>query len=890
MPVSYSLFQTRRFFRFSGIILVGAFLASLWLVSCAGPKAAKSPSVITQEIMLDPVEVVAYRNTPETEPELPVYRPSETREIDILHTKLDLRFDWEEQAVIGNAEIMLRPVFYPVSAIQLDALHFDIHSVTHLSSGQPMGYSYNDSTLVINLERVLTKKDPPLRIGIAYTAHPGMGASEGRGAISSDEGLFFIDPLDEDEQVPTQIWTQGETENNRRWFPTFDHPNEKMTHEISLTVRDSFETLSNGILRSSVSNGDGTRTDTWVMDQPHAPYLVMIAVGDFAVVEDTWNGIPLMYYVDPLYEPSAKLIFNHTPEMLDFFSEKLGVPYPWKKYAQIVVHEYVSGAMENTTAVVFGDFVQDHADHFLTESENDYIVAHEMIHHWFGDLVTCESWANLTLNEGFANYGEYLWFEHKYGKDEADYARRNELKGYFGQAAYDMHPLIHFSYADKERMFDAHSYNKGGLVLHMLRKYMGDEAFFEGVRRYLTKHAYKAVEIHDLRLAFEEVTGEDLNWFFNQWYLSAGHPVLEYTVSWSPDDQVCTLEISQEQDAEKAPAIFRLPISVDLIYPDGTSEEKEIWMNRRKQAYAFRLDREPAHVLLDADDVLVAVVRNTLDNEKAAVQLQAARSVRHRLEALKQLTVFDGFDAGIFSLAARDSHWSVRSMGVEALDETMNQPEITGQVLDLAQNDPDVRVRLSALDQLDLLGHPETPVIAEKWLFESHKTDVVFTCLQILVKSDREKARQIIDRLDLPLNEALQIGKALIYSAEAKPGDASFFIEKLPDIRQYLESYLEQYFTFFGKQDAPLVRMGIQTVVDYIGGHAPPYQKYVAMRELVGFLQALKEGQVKSTFNRQERETIVAQTRDELSSNLTAGQDDLWNSYMQNLLRDLDQE
>ena len=216
-----------------------------------------------------------------------------------------------------------------------------------------------------------------------------------------------------------------------------------------ITVEDRFKTLSNGLLENSTKNADGTRTDYWVMNKPHAPYLFMMAIGEFAVVKDDWNGMLLEYYVEPAYEKDAKMIFNYTDEMLTFFSDRLGVKYPWPKYAQVVVRDYVSGAMENTTGVIFGDFVQQTTRELIDGHKgNERIVAHELIHHWFGDLVTCESWSNLPLNEAFANYGEYLWFEHKYGKDAADLHRYQETQGYFAQANSVQHPLIDFHYKE----------------------------------------------------------------------------------------------------------------------------------------------------------------------------------------------------------------------------------------------------------------------------------------------------------------------------------------------------------------------------------------------------------------------------------------------------------
>ena len=449
-----------------------------------------------------------------------VYRASHTRKNDLLHTKLELRFDWEKEEVLGVAHLRLTPYFFPINQVTLDAKNFLLHAVRFEKEGEDLNYSYDQEQVTINLGKTF-KKGETYNLYIEYTAQPRK--TGGSDAITSDQGLFFIKSGDK----PVQIWTQGETEWNSRWFPTIDKPNERCTQEMYLTVQDRFTTLSNGLLVSSNDNADGTRTDYWKMDMPHAPYLFMVAVGEHAVVKESWEDTPLEYYVDPEYKSDAKNIFAHTPEMLTFFSDKFGLKYPWQKYSQIVVKDYVSGAMENTTAVIFGDFVQRTARE-LADEHNDNIVAHELAHHWFGDYVTCESWSNLTLNEGFANYSEYLWLEYKYGKEEADYFMYSERDDYLFSARNETHPLIEFEYEDKEDMFDAHSYNKGGAVMHMLRNYVGDQAFFAGTQKYLQDNALQAVEAHDLRLAFEAVTGEDLNWFFNQWFFRQGPPGAGY--------------------------------------------------------------------------------------------------------------------------------------------------------------------------------------------------------------------------------------------------------------------------------------------------------------------------------------------------------------------------
>ena len=499
-------------------------LSSLFLASCSLLNKNKIEEVNLDEVIVTPAKKLDYQ-------------PSETRINDLLHTKLDVKFDWTKAHLHGIAHLTFKPYFLPTDSLTLDAKGFEVKEVVLITpegSEVPLKYEYKDKLhLNINLDKTYTRNDT-YQISINYIAKPNELEDGGSAAITSDKGLYFINPNGEEANKPKQIWTQGETEASSCWFPTIDAPNEKMTQEIYMTVDTQYVTLSNGILMFQTDNGDGTRTDYWKQKLPHAPYLAMMAVGDFAIVEDSWKSIGVNYYVEPKFEPYAKQIFPHTPEMLTFFSERLGVEYPWEKYDQIVVRDYVSGAMENTTGVIFGEFAQGDSRYLIDNSAED-VVSHELFHHWFGDLVTCESWSNLPLNESFATYGEYLWREYKNGKTWADYHNAQDLKSYLRESKRKQVDMIRFYYDQKEDMFDSHSYAKGGRILHMLRTILGDEVFFEGLRVYLEDNKFQAVEIHQLRLAMEKVSGQDLNWFFNQWFLSSGHPVLKIDYAYDKD-------------------------------------------------------------------------------------------------------------------------------------------------------------------------------------------------------------------------------------------------------------------------------------------------------------------------------------------------------------------
>jgi aminopeptidase N len=438
--------------------------ASITLSACGlFKKTSGSPDEEIAVINLDTVQAIA-------EPPQPIqYRASDTRVNDLLHTKLDVSFDWSKQYLYGKATITVKPYFYSTSTLTLDARGMEIKEIalvkteqapaavkkgtkgkaepvaSVVTTKQALQYKYEDELITIELGREY-KNNEEYTIFIDYISKPNeLKKKGGSAAITDDKGLYFINPEGKEKNKPMQIWTQGETQSSSVWYPTIDRPNERQTQEIYMTVDKKYVTLSNGELAFSTDNGDGTRTDYWKSELPFAPYLSMMAVGEFALVKDAkWRGKEVNYYVEKEYEPYAKAIFGNTAEMLEFYSAKLGVEYPWNKYSQVVVRDYVSGAMENVSATLHGEFL-NRTDREMLDSDNEDVIAHELFHQWFGDLVTCESWSNLPLNESFATYGEYLWIEYKYGRDAADLHSAESRAGYLAESSRKQVSLIPFS-------------------------------------------------------------------------------------------------------------------------------------------------------------------------------------------------------------------------------------------------------------------------------------------------------------------------------------------------------------------------------------------------------------------------------------------------------------
>ncbi len=687
--------------------------------------------------LLDTLEVY-----PDTVATQKVYRPTAKLDIDILHTKLNLKFDWTLRHVIGVAEIDVKPYFKSIDQVLFDAVGFDIKSISMGPNASIVNYEYDGKIITIKLDRSYSRQET-LHFKIAYVAKPDENVIGGSAAITSDKGLFFINPLGLDKDVPTQIWTQGQTENNSRWFPTFDKPNERFTQEIILTVEDKYHTLSNGIKKSSIKNIDGTRTDHWKLDKPHPPYLAMIAVGEFEVEEEEWNNIPLHYYVEKGFGKHAKKIFNHTKEMMTFFSDVLRYPYPWDKYSQVVVREFVSGAMENTGAVIFGDFVQ-RTEREMIDDDNDYIVAHEMMHHWFGNLVTCEDWSNLTLNEGFANYAEYLWMEHKYGRDRADYHRLDELNAYFSQVFESgARSVVDYYYADKENMFDAHSYNKGGLILHMLRYYLGDEVFFASLNKYLNDHKNTAVEVDELRMAFEDVSGEDLKWFFNQWFLSSGHPHINVKYEYDAEHRHVILKTDMSSTPEEYFQNFVLPTKVALYFADGTKSYHAIEINQRQQTTIISdVLTEPATYVLDGENILLALVNEEKTPEMYRYQFMLSPLL---FDKIVGFTGTGEYDKEMIEKALNDKFYYIRSIGINAMPAE-NVSEYHERLMEMVLHDGHSNVRSAALVKL-LEQEDFDPTALCKLVLASEKAyPVLEIALNILSQIDASNAKNYFDR------------------------------------------------------------------------------------------------------------------------------------------------
>ncbi|SKB56296.1 aminopeptidase N [Dyadobacter psychrophilus] len=782
----------------------GLFLSRLIYICYAAFLLLSVPSYASE------VADTLRRRNPGTVSKQGPYRPERPRKSDILYTRLDVAFDWEKQQVPASAVLMFKPHFYPQNTLELDAKGFDIKSISlmdtvgdygTLSTEEIQGkikkkleYTYDKRKLLIKLDQSYTKKDTVF-VKIDYIARPNDVPRDKPGDSASEKGLYFINADGMDEGKPKQIWTQGETEGSSCWFPTIDAPNQKFTQDIYITVDSTYKTLSNGLLVAQNEGKKGTRTDHWKQSLPHAPYLAMMAVGDFVVAKDMMpNGLELSYYVEPKYGQDAHAIFGRTPEMMGFFANVFGVEYPWEKYAQIAVRDFVAGAMENTTATVHEEGVQNDA-RSLVDGNSDAVIAHELAHHWFGDYVTAEEWGQLPLNESFANYSEYLWSEYNNGKYEADWQNLQEMKAYLAESETKQVPMIRYFYKDRENMFDSHSYAKGGRILHMLRNYVGDDAFFASLQNYLKTHAFGTAEIDDLRMSFEKVTGEDLNWFFDQWFQRPGHPTIRIQQEYTAGKVL--LKLKQTQDT-LATTVYRLPLKVD-VWVSGKKNQYNVVVDKATQTLEFPAAKKPDLVVFDADAQLLGVVEHEKNRREMEFQYVNSDRFLHKYEALASLegSLTDTLARAILVKAMTDPFWKFRQMAISNFAEYDGNgfADIEKTIQSAARMDAHPQVRSEAMITLASFGDNNSDSIFREALSDS-SYQVVSVAIEKYLMGQPTDANEIAAQFENSPNDAIVTSVGNYYAGLAQPERFDWFLEKMKSMKP-TEKY--NFLQVFGK-------------------------------------------------------------------------------------------
>ena len=570
------------------------------------------------------------------------------RPVVVRHLALELAVDPRARALTGTATLRCSVIAAGTRTVELDAVELEIDAVT--AGGKPAPFRHDGRRLRVELPAPLDAGSE-LILAITYRGTPR-------------RGLYFVGPDEGYPHKPLQVWSQGQDEDSRHWFPCIDTPNQKATSEVTVTVPASLFALSNGVLVSDRTEGE-RRTLHWRLDVPHSCYLVTLAVGDFAAIEARWRDVPVVYYVERGREAAAERTLARTPEMLELFSRRFGVPYPYPRYAQVFVADFIFGGMENTSATTLTDVVL--LDERATlDHDVDALVSHELAHQWFGDLVTCRDWGEGWLNEGFATYAEYLWREHHEGRDAADIELEEWAELYFGEDAARYRRTIATRHYDEPiDVFDHHLYEKGGRVLHMLRHLLGDDAFWATLAHYLGKHRHGVVESRDLARAVEDATGKNVDWFMSQWVIDgAGHPELDVSLRWDAETRLAAITVEQRQKVDARTPLFRLPTQVRFrVGERGADVDVPLEITDARHVFHVRLDGEPVQAIFDPGRVLLAAVKVDKPEPVWAAELAAATLGIDRAAAAQALAKRGGAAAerALGTALERDAYWAVRA-------------------------------------------------------------------------------------------------------------------------------------------------------------------------------------------------------------------------------------
>lgn len=606
----------------------------------------------------------------------PHYNPDRPGQVE--HIFLDLNLDIPNQSYHGSCSIRLLPIRNGIERLTLDAVNLNIQSVQVNEVSQ--NFDYDGEQLVIKLEQP-TKVGQHLLIAIAYSVE------------KPQRGIYFIQPDKNYPHKPTQVWTQGEDEDSRFWFPCFDYPGQLSTSEIRVRVPKNLVAISNGELINTTEDGK-EKIYHWLQQQIHPTYLMTLAVGDFAEIRDEWHGKPVTYYVEKGREEDAKRSMGKTPRMVEFLSEKYGYPYPFPKYAQVCVDDFIFGGMENTSATLLTDRCLLDERATLDNRNTESLVVHELAHQWFGDLLVIKHWSHAWIKEGMASYSEVIWTEQEYGLEEAVYYRLLEARSYLNEDSNRYRrPMVTNIYREAIELYDRHIYEKGSCVYHMIRAELGEELFWQAIQTFVQDNAHKTVETVDLLRAIEKATGRNLAFLFDQYVYRGGHPDFKVAYSWDGEANLAKVTVTQTQaNANSNNDLF------DLRIPIGFGHAKElntftVRVNEREQSFYFPLAEKPEFVSFDVGNHHLKTVALEYPLPELKAQLAFDPNPISRIYAAEALAKKGGLEAikALSTALKNDSFWGVRVEVAKQLAEIKLEQAFDGLVLGLEDGNAYVR-------------------------------------------------------------------------------------------------------------------------------------------------------------------------------------------------------
>lgn len=608
------------------------------------------------------------------------------RRIDILHLKLDVTPDFTNRTVAGTTTMTFKPIALPLAELELDAIGLDIFEV-NARGAKVAEHQVTHEKLIVTFASPLAP-DAEVTLTVRHAAQP-------------EHGLYFRTPEMGYKDGDTQVWSQGEAELHRFWFPSYDYPNERFTSEVVCHVPKGMQVVSNGTLQSEKPGKDGLTTFHWLQDKPHVNYLIALAAGHFHKIDDKAGPLPLALLVPPSHEKQAASAFTDTRKIIDFYQKEIGVSFAWDKYWQVYCLDFIAGGMENTSCTfeAAGMLFNLDTEELRTLHQLD---AHETAHQWFGDLVTCRDWAHLWLNEGFASYYTILYEEQKLGADAMKYSLWREAEDVF--RSNDTRPVVWRDYADPMQQFDSRAYPKGAWILHMLRSQLGPDLFRKCVKTYLDRHRNGVVSTDDLQDVVEEVSGLSFDQFFDQWLYHGGVPELKIDQSWDAASKQAKITVRQTQKLSEQVRLFRLPLPVSFKV-NGRKEPLHFTMDVSKEVedFHFMLPAQPELVRIDPDYTVLAKISFNPPGPMLDQQLDS--DVIGRLLAVQSLD--QRHIAKLGQILRQDAFHAVRSEAAKVLAK-IGEPDARAELIRNSANQPDARTRREVVRALASLHTPES--------------------------------------------------------------------------------------------------------------------------------------------------------------------------------------
>ena len=681
------------------------------------------------------------------------------RKVDILHITIDVTPDFKSRTIVGTTTIKFAPISRPLEELKLDASDLDVSSVT--SNAEIEAFAVTDEDITITF-------DPALRPGaktavtIVYEAEP-------------KRGLYFRTAEMGYPEEDTHIFTQGESHLAPNWYPNYDYPNERSSSEVICRVPPEMTVVSNGRLVSEeVDPESGLKVARWLQEEPHVNYLVALVAGNFKKIESKYRDIPIAFYTPASLIEYAQNSFKDTADMLKYYEKEIGVPYPWYQYNQAVVRDFVAGGMENTTLTILTEGTL-HTDESENVRSSQSLVAHELVHQWFGDYVTCKDWSHTWLNEGFATYYEDLYDGHKNGRDSM-------LAGLYSTSAYllrsrsEHKPIVYRQYRRADEQFDYRTYSKAGWVLHMLRTELGAEMFRKCVKAYLERHALSSVVTDDFRSVIEEFTGRSFDRFFDQWIHHGRHPDLKVSYDWSQKDKLAKISVEQTHKVDEEVMLFHFQTKMRFMIEDKTID-REIVVDSKQHDFYFALPKEPNIVRFDPDYGLLADITFEKPTAMLQAQLENADDIIGRLRAIDALkkkkdkkTV-----AALKDVLNNDSSDRVRRNASSALRQIHTNEAFEALADSVRQ--PDARVRQQVVADLGGFYRPESFRLTKRALRKEKNPEIIATAIRNLGQYHHKDTRRLV--LDYLKSKSYRNSLASAAVEVIRSLDDSFFIEPL---------------------------------------------------------------------------------------------------------------